>query len=40
MEGAIREFIEAMVYDNKHVLPYEQAIDVLERISIDVIDSL
>lgn len=34
------EFIEAMVYDNMHTLSYDQAIKVLERISIDVIDSL
>lgn len=34
------EFIESMVYSNTRALPYEQAIHVLERISIDVLNGL
>jgi predicted nucleotidyltransferase component of viral defense system len=34
------EFIEAMVYDSTNALPYNQAINVLEGISANVIDNL
>ncbi|MCC2667198.1 MAG: hypothetical protein K0R24_979 [Gammaproteobacteria bacterium] len=34
------EFIEAMVYDNRNALPYDQAINTLEGISTNVIATL
>ena len=34
------EFIESMVYDSTNILPYDQAINVLEGISANVIKSL
>lgn len=34
------EFIEAMVYDSTNALPFDHAIETLERISANVIDTL
>lgn len=34
------EFIETMVYDSRNILPYDEAINTLEGISLDVINSL